>query len=266
MKLPVLAIDEVQRLFSTRRGLLSLLGFCLIWAAVLMYAVLPASRFFKGASESGLLELLSPGGLAVFQAWPVPEMAVYWLFSLYMLPFLSIVTAADQTASDRSRGTLRYLVLRCSRLQIFFGRYIGQVIIVLLVILATLASVLGIVAFRSIDQLPQALADSPVIIVNLILVLAPYIALMALVSILARSARQATIFALIIWLAVSFLVSYLKAYFPDLHLLEWVLPGSQISDLILLSNWQTLALAPVPIVHTFVLLCIGAVVMKRRDL
>ena len=267
MKVFVLAMDEVLRLLSTKRGLLSLAGFALLWLAVLYYGVMPASRLFSGASESGIADLiLSEFGLVGWQQWSTPELAVYWVASLYLLPFLAILTAADQTASDRSRGTLRYLVLRCARLEIFLGRYLGQLFILLLVVLVTLGTVQGIVAVNATEQLPAAIIDSPVIIVNLMLVLAPYIALMALVSILARSARQATLFAVIIWLAVSLLISYLKSVWPGLPLLDWVLPGSQVNQLLTLHDWQTLAFAPIPIVHTLLLLCAGAFVMRQRDL
>ena len=267
MKLLILANDEVLRLLSTRRGLLSLLGFCLIWLAVLSYGVMPAARLFSGASESGFSDgLLAQLGLQAWQQWPTPELAVYWVISLYLLPFLAFLTAVDQTASDRSRGTLRYLVLRCGRLEIFFGRFVGQLLIMLCVVLVTLGTVLGIVAFNSTGQLPAALASVPVIIINLMLLLAPYIALMALVSILARSARQASLFAIIIWLTVSLLVSYLRAEFPDVAVLNWVLPGSHVSQLVRLADWQTLSLAPIPLAQTLVLLLLGAVVMQRRDL
>lgn len=266
MKLIVLAIDEVLRLFSTKRGLLSIIGFSLIWLAVMMYGVLPTAQVFQGASESGLLELLLPAGNAIIQQWPAPELAVYWLASLFLLPFLAIMTAADQTASDRSRGTLRFLVLRCSRLEIFFGRYLGQLIILSLVVLVTLGSVLLVIAVYSAENLPQAIAVSPIVILNLIVVLAPFIALMALVSILARSALQAIIFAVVIWLLVWFLIVYLKTELPDVSFLEWVLPGSQISELFKLASWQTLSLAPIPVATTVVLLLAGSVIMVRRDL
>lgn len=267
MKVLVLARDEVLRLLSTRRGLLSLAGFGFIWLAVLAYGVIPAARWFDGATQSGLADAILPEfGLLGWQQWPTPELAVYWIISLYLLPFLAIMTAADQTASDRSRGTLRYLVLRCGRLEIFFGRYLGQMFILLLVVLVTLGSVLIVASINSTERLPAAILGSPLIIVNLMLVLAPYIALMALVSVLASTARQATLYAVIIWLAVSFLISYLKSVLPDVRLLDWALPGSQVSQLLTMHDWQTLVLAPIPIVHTLVLLMAGAFIMRHRDL
>jgi len=164
MKALLLARDEVLRLLSTRRGLLSLVGFSLIWTAVLAYGVIPAAKLFSGASQAGLVDLLVSGfGFVALQSWPTPELAVYWIISLYLLPFLAILTAADQTASDRARGTLRFLVLRCNRLEIFFGRYLGQVFILLLVVLVTLFSVLVVIALNSPELLAESLAASPIL-------------------------------------------------------------------------------------------------------
>lgn len=267
MKVLILAQDEVLRLFSTRRGLISLFGFCLIWMGVLVYGIMPAARFLVGATESGLADVILPRiGIQALQLWPAPELAVYWFVSLSLLPALALLTSADQTASDRARGTLRYLVMRSSRLQIFFGRFLGQLFIMMSVVLATLASVLIVIGLNSAEQLSQALLSVPAIIVNLIVVLAPFIALMAMVSVVAKSARQATIFAVILWILASVLLNFLTSTFPDVLLLQWSLPGSQIRDLYWLSEWDTLTLAPIPLIHTLVLLTVGAFIMKRRDL
>ncbi|MFK7890723.1 MAG: ABC transporter permease [Granulosicoccus sp.] len=264
----LLARDEVSRLLSTRRGLLSLIGFVALWLALLVYVILPAATFFDGASETGLSDLL----LGVFglgeawRKWPAPEIAIYWVLCLYLLPFFALLSAADQTASDRSRGTLRYLVLRCSRLQIYLGRFFGQCAILLLVILLTLASVVILIALDSPDRLREVITRVPVIVINLLLVVAPYIALMALVSAMARSARQATLYAVIFWVLASLLIAYVQARFEALGFLDWVLPGAQVKQLVLMADWQTLVLAPVPLLQTLVLLVAGGWVMWRHDL
>jgi Cu-processing system permease protein len=267
MRILVLAQDEVLRLLSTRRGLIALVGFLLIWIAVLRYGILPVAALIDDAQLSGLVEIILSGlGIEDVRSWPTPELAVYWVITLYLLPFFALMASADQTASDRSRGTLRYLVMRCSRVEIFLGRFLGQCMIMLLVVLVTLASVLLVIMFYSPDNLAPALAKTPLIAVNLVIVVAPYVALMALVSVLARSARQATLYAFIIWISVSLLVGYLQAKFGPLTLLDWALPGSQIGQLLRLSNWDTLSFAIIPVVHTAFFLGIGAVLMRQRDL
>ncbi len=267
MRLVALAQDELLRLLSTKRGMVSLIGFLLIWIAVLNYGILPAAAFFVGASDSGLTEVLLPRlGLEAWRQWPAPELAVYWVISLYLLPFFALLASADQTASDRSRGTLRYLVLRCSRIEIFLGRFLGQMVVMLLVILTTLASVLIVIVLYNPDVLAASLARAPVILVNLLLLVMPYIALMAWVSVMAKSARQATMYALILWISVSLLVGYLQATYGPMQLLDWALPGSQVGQLVRLADWQTLSYAPIPVVHTLIFLALGAFMMRQRDL
>jgi len=267
MRILLLAQDELLRLLSTKRGLIALFGFILIWLAILNFGILPAASLFVGASESGLLELvLSQFGSGKWDGWPSPELAVYWVTTLYLIPVFALISSADQTASDKSRGTLRYLLLRCSRLEIFIGRYLGQLVIMFLVVVVTLLSVLAIVAFYNPDNISAVLSKTPVVVVNLMLVLAPYVALMALVSVLARSARQATLYAIMLWVIVSLLVMYLRSKLGELPILDWILPGSQISQLLRLSDWDTMSFAIIPVVHTLVFLSIGAILMWRRDL
>ena len=262
-----IARDEVLRLPSTRRGLLSLAAFALIWLAIMLYALVPAANLVQSGQSSGLAELIFvPLGLSVLAEWPAPSLALYWILGLYLFPFFTVMTAADQTASDRSRGTLRFFALRCSRLDIFLGRFLGQFFVQCLLVLTTLASVLILIAIKSPDLLSASLERSPVIIVNLALLLLPYTALMAAVSVMAKSARQATLFAMMAWIIVSIVIWYVQRKYGEVPLLDWVLPGSQITHLRKLFDWQTLNYALIPLVHTVVLLGFGAFMMHRRDL
>lgn len=267
MRTLIIARDEILRLLSTRRGLFSLLGCALIWAAVLKLAILPAAAFFDGARDSGLSDALLPRlGLSAWQQWPTAELSVYWACSLYLLPFMALIMSADQTASDRARGTLRFLVLRSSRMEILLGRFLGQIVLLSMLILLTLASVLLVIASESPEALLESVARAPLIVSNLILLVLPYIALMALVSVLARSARQATLYAMVIWISVSFLVGYLQSRFGPMSLLDWILPGSQIGALLRLADWRMLEFAAIPLLHAAVLLALAAFMMQRRDL
>jgi len=262
-----IARDEVMRLPSTRRGLLSLAAFALIWLAIMLYALIPAANLVQSGQSSGLADIiLKPLGLAVLSEWPAPSLALYWILGLYLFPFFTVMTAADQTASDRSRGTLRFFALRCSRLEIYLGRFLGQFIVQCLLVITTLVTVLVLIAINSPEMLAPSVERSPVILVNLALVLLPYTALMAWVSAMAKSARQATLFAIMAWIVVSILIWYVQRRFGAIPVLEWVLPGSQVAYLRKLFDWQTLNYAFIPLVHTVVLLGIGAVMMHRRDL
>ena len=196
----------------------------------------------------------------------MPELAVYWLLGLMLLPFFSVALSADQTASDRSRGTLRFLSLRSTRAQIFFGRYLGQLLLLLIFVGASLLSTLPVALYRDASAIPDWLSLAPAVLLNLLLVLAPYVALMGLVSALARSARQAMLFAIILWVVTWLVVRYLFAYFPQAGFLDWTMPGSQIPYLLRVVGWDAVQFAWIPLLQTVVLLVVGFLVMQRKDL
>jgi ABC-type transport system involved in multi-copper enzyme maturation permease subunit len=54
-----------------------------------------------------------------------PVLSIYLLVALGTAPFFVILGAHDQFASDLGSGYFRYLCSRCSRWEIFLGRYLG---------------------------------------------------------------------------------------------------------------------------------------------
>lgn len=258
---------ELFRLFGTKRGWIATIALLLIWLMIIRYVIYPAADLISSnetASLAGVvLEWL---GLDAISRWPSAEISLYWVLSLYILPFFCVVMAADQIASDKFRGTLRYITLRTSRTTVFFGRFLGQAIIQSLLVALTLATVVALVAWRSPDQLSNVLGSAPIVISNVFIVLLPYIALMSLVSVLAKSAMQAILFAIIAWILVLILVALVQSSYGPIVFLDWLLPGSQVSSLLKMSGWQTMELAIVPMIQTVILLSLGWWAMQRCDL
>ncbi len=270
MKAIAIAQHEVLKLFGTRRGWISIAAFLLVWGVILAFIIEPAARFLSKQETGGLIGLLfGENADRLINNWATLEVSIYWLVSLYVLPMFAILIAADQMASDRTRGSLRYLLLRCGRLSLFFSRFAGQMLIMVLLVAVTFLSAMAMTAVHSTDRALQMVPDAWPIIFNLWLVLMPYVALMSLLSVLARSARQAIIYSIIAWIVIWLILRFIQNRFETaswVGVLDWVLPGAQIRGLLRLSDWETLQLAPIPIVHTVVLLLLGAFFMWRRDL
>lgn len=262
-----IAKNEWARLFMSRHGWLAIVAFGLIWGLFLFFVIRPAARYISSI-DLGLISSVLFRGLdtAALSNWQSTEIGLYWIVALYLLPFFTMVSAADQIASDKTRGTLRFLLLRTSRTQILFGRFIGQYFVQLLVILVTALSVLALIAYYSPGNTSLALGEVPIVMANIALVLLPYVALMLLFSILSSSARQATLFAVIGWIVLWFLLGYVQDNYGPFSFLDWVLPGSQLSSLVKLNGWDTLSLAPIPIIQTVVLLVFSWLAMRRSDL
>lgn len=258
---------ELKRSFATRKGLLSLVTFAVIWYFILLYPLRFTAELI--VQEKGLqagFSIFDVIGFGAIQHWPIPEFGVFWHFSLMIFPMLSIMLAADQTCSDRERGTLRFIVIRSSRDRIFFGRFIGVMMIQALWISVAAFSTFALTLARDASLLSFVLPDLPILIVNLILVALPFTAMMAALSVQVKSARQATLWAILIWMFLAGIISSLAYYLPALAFLKCLIPGYQLSDLAQLSGWHTLSLAYIPLLQSLILLIFGRWIMARQAL
>ncbi|MGI2174314.1 ABC transporter permease [Shewanella ulleungensis] len=263
----LLAKYELTKRFTNKSGMVALIAFMLIWGILLLYPIKSASEFIMQPNFKEFTEaLFGPGSLQHLFEWPVPEFAVFWLAALYLFPMFSIFIAADQFSSDKQRGSLRFLTLRVSRSSLFFGRFIGQMLIQFALIILTLLATIVMVISRDISLLLPSLTTSLIVMVNLVIVLLPYTAVMAVLSLHANSARQASIFAVILWAIVSIIIAIINFQFPQLNGLSMILPGSQISSMINTQGLGSLAFAPIPLVQTVIILGLGNVLMKRSAL
>lgn len=258
---------ELKRLFTTRKGLLYLITFAVIWYFILLYPIRFASDFLgqqqNTPDSSSFFQFIGFGSLL---DWKIPELGVYWHFSLILFPLLTVMSSADQTCSDRERGTLRFLCLRVSRDSVFFGRFSGFMLIQAILICTSLLSTVALITFRDATMLPVAFNNAMAIFINLLIALLPFTAMMALLSAIVQSARQATVWAILIWSFLAGIITILSSYLPALNNLKFLIPGYQMSALSQLTEWQALQLAYIPLLQTIALLILGHWVMQRQSL
>ncbi|NOQ14196.1 MAG: ABC transporter permease subunit [Methyloprofundus sp.] len=258
---------ELKRLFSSRKGWLYLITFALVWSFILLYPIrFAADMLGQEKNITSGISFLEFFGFGSLLNWQIPEMGVYWHFALIIFPLLSVMTSADQTCSDRERGTLRFLCLRVSRDSLFFGRFAGMMLVQTLLIFMSLFSTVALAVYRDVNLLSLALNSAMAIAVNLIIVLLPFTAMMAALSATLKSARQATVWAILVWSFLAGIISALSSYLPALDALKILIPGYQMSALSQLAQWQALQLAYIPLLQSVVLLSIGRWVMHRQNL
>lgn len=261
------AAFELKRLWQTRSGLMTLAATAVIWALLFRYAIVPAADLISSRGFINMISgLFGNTGLQQINSWPTPELAVYWFFSLLLLPLLCVFFTANQLCSDLERGTLRFLTLRSSRTAIVLGRFAGQMLVQGSLILLTLSATLLLSAWQAGVLTIDMLNASAVILVNLLLVLLPFTAIMSVFSALVRTAKLAVSLA-IVSLGLCFgLLSWFVFYYPDFLFLLGYLPGTQVLQLLPLSGWQTLQHAALPLGQSIVLLTLAIITVNRRPL
>ncbi len=258
---------ELKRSFATPKGLLFVVTFGVVWYFILLYPLRFAADLLLQEKDLkhdfGFFDVI---GFVSLKQWQIPEFSVFWQFALLIFPMLSITVAADQTCSDRDRGTLRFIVMRSSRDGLFFGRFAGAIAMQALLICATAISILLLVLYRDVTLFSSALLALFIITINVILAVLPFTAMMAVLSITVKSPRQATLWAILIWTFFAGIISGLAYYLPALDFFKLLIPGNQLSDLAQLSEWQTLQLAYIPLLQSLVLLALGRWMMARQAL
>jgi ABC-type transport system involved in multi-copper enzyme maturation permease subunit len=258
---------ELFRLFGSPRGWFALAAFAVIWFLILRYPIFEASSALQQADTQAMLSrVFGMIGMYKLMAWPLPELIVYWLISLVLLPLAVVITSADQTCSDRSRGTLRFLTLRTSRDTIFFGRFLGQWLVQGLLIVISLVATLGLAVWRQHSLSLPALEAALIMALNLVIVLAPFTALMALCSVLVRSSKLAVCLAIVGGGVLVGLISWAGWYFPDVLRLLQYMPGAQVPALLSNQGWSTFKEVTLPLVQTVVLLALGRMALQGKSL
>lgn len=257
--------QELQASFASKRGLFVSFIFIIIWTLLLFFPIrYSAEAMHDPDISSYFLSALSMLGLERLQEWLLAEFAIYWFVALFLFPVSSLLMATDQMISERNRGGLRFLTLRCSRGQILLGRFIGHLLIQTCLIVITLAITYLLLLMNGSQYWLEGLQLMPLLLLNLVLVVCPFIALMSLLSVLMNSVRMASLVAVIILLLGGLLVNFAAAYIPFIGVLNYWIPGIQIVPMLqstpstaLLTSWN-------PMMQTVGFLVLGYGLFKRQ--
>lgn len=258
---------ELHRLFASPRGWFALSAFVIIWYCLLRYPIFEASAQIQDPEVQRILGgMFGMAGMYNILNWPLPELTAYWVMCVVLLPICSLFFAADQTSSDRSRGTLRFLMLRTSRDSLFFGRFLGQMLIQTILISLSIAATLAMAWWRLGSLSVGVLEAALIMVINLMIIIAPYTALMAMCSALVKSSRMAISLAVVGSGVVLGLVGWAAWYLPALRELMAYVPGAQIPQVLSQAGWSTLQYSGLPLAQTAVFLLIGRQIMQGKSL
>ena len=265
-RLTQIAGFELVRMFLTKRGLIALAAFALVWLVILRYPIGQAVGIISCPDFEQIARDISGSiGLNKLLDWPEAEFAMYWLIALYSFPVFSLFICSDQTVGDRERGTLRFLSLRSTRFEILFGRFLGQLAVLTCLVGITLVATLAVLGFRDPSLLAGGVGRAVSIFLILIVTFAPFVALMSLINTFASSSRLSIVLAILYFTAGGIIVGLLEWQIPALSVLDYLFPGVQI-ELLAGQNLPLLSALAIPLVQTAVLLVVAQRVFARSSL
>lgn len=255
---------EMVRLFKTKRGLLALLAFATIWFIILYYFVDSAAAIVTSNTfERMAHELFGALGVSALLDWPVSEYAIYWLVAVYFFPLFSVLACSDQICSDKQRGTLRFITLRSTRLELILGRYLGQLLIVAILMLCTLVATTILATLRDVSLFFPSVQIGAKLAIELLIVVMPFIALMSLLNNLVSSARMAVVVATLFFGLGPLIVAFIKYQVGQNLYLHLIFPGGQINSILSQSSLNGSHYI-LPILQTLALLACSHYLMKRK--
>ena len=258
--------QQIVKPLQTRAGTFGLLASLGIWILFLYYPIRKSAEAFSDPT-SPVEGIVSAVGLDNLANWVLPELGAYWALALYVLPPFAILVAADQMISERLRGGLRFLLLRAKREELFFGRFAGQLIIQLLLIIATIFSATMMGVLRTGDSGFIVVHSHTLLItgVQLLIIVMPFIALMSLLSVLLNKVRTATIIAMLLFAFGESVFRWLGTKVPGLDYLALLVPGNQLSQMLNNLPPETRDLLAYPIAQSLVFMIVGYLLFRRQS-
>jgi len=261
-----IALFELVRLFLTKTGLLAVAVFLICWLLVLRYAIGESVDLLSSPDFSQFIDqIFGAIGLSKLLIWSEAELVVYWLIAVYTFPNFCLFLCADQTVGDRQRATLRFLSLRATRAEIILGRFIGQLLILITLILITLLATLAMLTYREPSLFVLGLSRSLGLFGYLVVAVMPYIALMSFINTFANSARSAVVVAILFFAGGNIIVGLLTWQLPALGVLNYIFPGYQLAEMAAQDASLMLSIG-LPLTQTVVLLVFAERIFARSSL
>ena len=256
MQLLLYTQQEMARLFKTRRGLVVLVLFGIMWT-MSMFLI---NYLYESASEN-LTQLTKAGEL---YTGPLP-MYFIWAVGLFVFPLVPMLLCTDLLVSDLQRGTVRFLLLRSTRVDFVIGRFLGQIINLTILVYVGLTITLGLFNYWGYIQPLEQLITLAIYGANFLILCLPILGMVALFSTFATKPLRVMLWCMLFWSTSSMFIWCMPDPFGIIHWVGYLVPGHQIDDLVQLKSWETFKLAPIAIGQTAIFLALTLKRINQRD-
>ncbi len=259
----LLGFDFYHSLFRLK-GLAFLIPFAMFWYSMLRVLNEGGSDFLT--SIEGLMLVTKLTSLEVAQQLLVlhpPTLSMFLLTALTVTPLFVILGANNQLAADASSGSFRYLLSRCTRLEIFISRFLSAYFMIAMgIVFACLASTI-----ISLDNDNRELSETIVYALQslslVLLYTLPYVAFMSIISAFMSSALGSILMGACVYVMTFVLIIYWNSDFPSI---SYLLPNTFKNDLIAIaSNDSVFAISGI-LAMTTIYLGVAWIIFRKRNI
>lgn len=260
----IIAIFDISQSVFRLKGLVFLIPFFFFWYLIL--------RFLQ--DNGG--ELLARPESVLFFSWLLradiaqkllllhpPTLSVFFITMLGTIPFFAMLSGNDQSAGDIGRQSFRYFLTRCTRIELYAGRFVSHYLLLSISILIVIA-LATLISLKNDQFATRETIEYTVHIYLLILIyILPFVAYMSAISALMSSALSALLMSVTIYIFLLAVGSYITYKFStDLSLVP-----SGVKEYMFDINPGELIYAVTGLLaYTFVYMCIGWLTFRNRNI
>jgi hypothetical protein len=251
--------DFLHTIFRLK-GLLFLIPFLFFWYG-LFYLLIKQGTEFLVSQQSFVITawFFNPETAQSLLLLNPPTLSVFLILSLATMPFFVMLAGNNQLSSDASNKTFRYLLTRCTRLEIFLARFISAYL--LMVITTICVGVIATIISLQYDShaIPETSQYAVQIILMTLLYALPFFAYMSAISAFMSSALGTLLMSMVIYI---FLIIFSHYMWEEFSLLP-----SYLKDTLLVSDTSKISIAILGLLtYTLVYASLGWAIFRKRNL
>jgi hypothetical protein len=207
----ILACFDLRHSLFRLKGLVFLIPFLFFWYLNLKFLYERGGQALSSPESIVILSwLYNPEIAQILLILYPPVLSVFLIMVLASTPVFAMLSGNDQLASDSGRQTFRFLLTRCTRSEIFAGRFLSHYLLISLstLLMAVLATAVSL----------QNDAHSTTAIINyagqvsllVLIYILPFVAYMSVISALMSSALSALLMSASVYIILIILGNYLE--------------------------------------------------------
>ena len=219
----VIARYELGQSLLSTRGILFLVTYGIVWFWLLWKLTSGwASNLADQQGQVVASWLLDPTLARVLFLDHPPTLGLFFLILMSLIPVFTMWGAGDQTATDIGTRHLRFLIHLCGRSEIYLGRFLGALILMLVlhVIVVAAGMCVSVLAYSADGVLPWGMQ---VMLVSILYTI-PYVALMSLFGAVMGSAAGAILSAIAAYASFLMAAGFLSLKWPAAAYIGYLFP------------------------------------------
>jgi len=191
------------------------------------------------------------------------SLSIYLLVSITLTPLFILVAANNQYSSDMTRGAFRFLLMRATRAEIYFSRFIAVTLLVLICVSITSVWASIQALLNEEDALEAITVFGLQTFIIVFVYSLPFIAFMSMISSIARSALGSLFLGMMSYVILLLISFWFKS---DISQAIYLIPSGLKSYLIDINTENILIAVAALCAYTLFYFVCGWHIFKRRDI